>query len=284
MIQAHNIFKRLGNFQLENISFDIPKGYICGLVGQNGAGKTSLLHILLGLYRPDDGELLIEGHSYDEEEKAIRDMTGTVLNEGLCSAACNLHRNAAYYGRYFSGYDAERMNQLLAEFQLDGRKRLDKLSKGQKLKYQYAFALACRPKLLVLDEPTGNFDPDFREHFLKSLQEFIADGEHTVILASHLTEDIDRFADYIIYLEKGKAVFAGDIETFRNEYRIISGEKYKIQLLNKDKIISMEERKYDTRALVQHSRLNNYDASLTMTYPTIEEFMYYYSRREENRI
>lgn len=281
MIEVKGLSKKLKNFQLDNLSFNIPPGYICGLVGQNGAGKTTLLHLLLGLYQPDEGEVLIDGMDYENEEKRIHNETGTVLTEDLFDSSLTLIQNGNVYGRYYEAYSKKSMESYLELFGLEKNRKFGRLSKGEKLKCQFAFALSHDAKLLVLDEPTGNFDPEFREQFFQILKEFIADGSRSVVLATHLTEDLDRMADYLIYLEKGKQVFAGDIEAFRENYRIVSGEAYKIKLLQKERIIHIEENSYGAKALIAHSRLNRYDGELQVTYPSIEEFMYFYTRRKE---
>lgn len=281
MLKMDGVSKRLGSFSLKDISFEIPAGYICGLVGQNGAGKTTLLHLLLGLYQPDGGTVSIDGLTYAEQEKEIRNQTGTVLAEELFEPHFNLMDNADYYGAYFSGYSGEEMREYLSRFGLDGKRKFGKLSKGEKLKCQFAFALSCQPSLLILDEPVANFDPDFREQFFSMIRDFISDGKRSVVLATHLTEDLDRLADYLIYLEEGRQLFAGDMETFRSKYRLVTGESYKIKLLPKDRIIAVEEKTYGARALVEHSRLNQYDKSLTVTYPRIEDVMYFLSKRKK---
>lgn len=280
MIEVRGLSKKLKNFQLDNLSFTIPTGYICGLIGQNGAGKTTLLHLLLGLYQADEGELLFDGMTYANEEKRIHNKIGTVLTEELFDASLSLIQNGDAYGRYYDAYDKKAMEDYLELFGLEKNRKFGRLSKGEKLKCQFAFALSHDARLLILDEPTGNFDPEFREQFFKILKEFIADGSRSVVLATHLTEDLDCMADYLIYLEKGKQVFAGDIEAFRDSYRIVSGEAYKIKLLHKEKIIHMEENSYGAKALVVHSRLNHYDRELQVVYPSIEEFMYFYTRRK----
>ena len=131
--------------------------------------------------------------------------------------------------------------------------------------------------------PTANFDPEFREQFFEILREYMSDGTKSVILATHLTEDLDRLADYLIYLEDGKQIFAGDIESFREDYRIVSGEAYKIRLLPKERIVHIEENTYGAKALVKHRRHKEYDKELQVTYPTIEEFMYYFSKQRRVR-
>lgn len=222
MIEAQGITKKFAKFRLDNISFTLPEGYICGLVGRNGAGKTTLLHILLGLYQADEGHLLFDNKDYETDEKAIHDEIGVVLVEELFASSLTLIQNANRFGQYYSGYDEGQMRAYLDKFHLDPKKRFGKLSKGQKLKCQFAFALAHKPKLLILDEPTGNFDPEFREQFWEELMKFMEDGTRSVILATHLTEELDRRADYLLYLEEGKMVYAGDMETFREEYRSVT--------------------------------------------------------------
>ncbi|MCM1499897.1 MAG: ABC transporter ATP-binding protein [Clostridium sp.] len=278
MISMNKLSKQLGTFRLQDISFQLPAGYICGLVGQNGAGKTTLLHLLLGLYGADEGQIIINGLTYAQDEKHIHDMTGTVLTEELFEPYHSIEKNADYFGKYFSKYSRERFCEYLEQFRLNGRQKFGELSRGEKLKCQFAFALSYDPLLLLLDEPAGNFDPDFREDFFRILKEFIADGKKSVILATHLTEDLDRLADYLIYLDKGRQVFAGDIESFRQKYRIVSGEKYKMNTLSKDRIVYVEERRYGAKALVKHSSYRQYDDALQVTYPSIEEFMYFYSK------
>ena len=278
MIVMEDVGRHQGSFQMKNISFSIPDGYICGLVGRNGAGKTTLMHLMLGLYRIEQGKLEIDGMHYPEQEKEIHDEIGTVLVEELFEGAYSLWENGMLYGAYYSRFKAKDYEELLQEFQLDKKEKFRKLSKGQKLKCQFAFALACHPKYLFLDEPTANFDPLFRAAFLKKIQEFVMDGEHTVLLATHMTEDLDRLADYLIYLQEGQILYAGDMESFREKYRIVAGENYKIKLLG-DSVLGIEQRQMGTRALVRHHKFREYDRELTVTYPSIEEFMYLYERK-----
>lgn len=283
MIQLEQVSKRLGAFQLQDISFSLPAGYICGLAGRNGTGKTTLLHLLAGLYQPDSGQVEIFGSRYDTQEKQIHDGLGVVLNEDLMEKHWNLEKNGDYFGKYYSGYQKERLMAYLTRLGLEKSRKFGRLSKGEKLKYQFAFALSCNPKLLLLDEPTANFDVEFRRDFLKLLQEFIADGQKSVVLATHLMEDIDRLADYLIYLEDGRSIFAGQMEDFREQYRIVSGEAYKIKLLDKEDIIAMEQKKYGAKALVRHHGYQHYDAQLAVTLPGMEEFMYFFSMRSKNK-
>ena len=277
MLELDQVSKRLGSFQLRNITIQIPTGYLCGLAGENGAGKTSLLHMLLGLYRPDSGTVRIDGKIYEENEKEIRQQTGIVLAEDLLHPAFSLLQNGGYYGSFYNGYEEVCFVEKLKQYHLDPREKFGHLSKGQKLKCQFAFALACHPAYLFLDEPVANFDPEFKKQFFADLCAFIGDGERTAVLSTHETEDLDRLADYLIFMKEGEAVIASDMEKFRDSYRIVSGESYKIRLLRQDAIVKLEEREFGARALVRHSRLLSYDKSLLVACPTIADFMYFMS-------
>ena len=278
MIEFTGVYKKLGKFELKDISFHIPEGCICGLVGRNGAGKTTLLNLLLGLLRPDEGEIRTDGMDYTKDEKNIRKLFGCVLVDELFMPQLSPEDNGRHFGSFYEAYENESYTKYLSLFRIAGRKHFKDLSKGEKLKCQFAFALSIRPKYLILDEPTANFDPEFREDFWKILREFIADGRHSVLLATHLTDDLDRMADELIFLDKGSMVFTGDMESFRDHYRILTGEAYLLKNLNKEYVLGIEEGKYSSRALVKGKR--NYPEELKNAAPTIEEFMYLYSKKE----
>lgn len=274
MLKLEKVGKRLGDFTLKDISFEIPKGYICGLIGPNGAGKTTLLYMLLGLYR-GEGRILVKGMDIHEQEKAVKDEIGFVLNEELFEGGLTLLENGNMYGKYYSRYDREILKGYCGRFGLDTGKKLRMFSKGEKLKFQFAFALAHRPGLLLLDEPTANFDPEFRKEFLEILSEFVSDGEHSVILATHVTEDLDRLADYVTFLYGGRLLFSMDRGQLEDSFRLVSGENYKMKLLPEKRVIYRENGKYSGKALVRHGRYSLYDRELTIDRPSIEDIMYY---------
>ena len=243
MLQVRNLSKTMSGFQLRDISFQLPKGYIMGLIGENGAGKTTLINCILGLYKQSGGAIEIDGLTYQKQEKQIKNEIGFVLNEDFFHGELTVLSNAQINGKYYTNYRDELFLEYCNRFDLQNNQKYKRLSKGEKLKFQFAFALAHQPKLLVLDEPTANFDPDFRKEFFKILTEFVADGEKSVLLATHLTEDLDRIADYITFLHKGTLLFSMDREALEKKYRLVSGEKYLIKQMDKERIIYQEDGK-----------------------------------------
>ena len=284
LVEMKHISKQLGSFRLEDISLELPEGYILGLIGSNGSGKTTLLHVLLGLYEQSGGTVVIDGMKYADAESAIRQETGVVLLEDMFDGGCSLLANGDNYGSFFMGYKREKFLEYLERFQLSPKRKFRTLSRGEKLKFQFAFALSHDAKLLVLDEPTGNFDREFRKEFFQVLKEFIADGKRSVILSTHLTEDLDRIADYILYLEQGKSIFSGDIETLRESYRLVIGEKWQIRAIDKELLVYVEEGEHGTRALLRNGYgIGRFPKSetngLTARVPTLEELMYFMTKR-----
>ncbi len=281
MIKIKGVSKKLESFELKNVNIELPEGYIMGLIGPNGSGKTTLINLILGLYKAEKGEISVFEKNYEEDEKAIHEEIGYVLQERLFEGHLTLEENGNHYGKYYKKYKTERFLELLKQFSLDSKQRYKKLSKGQELKFQFAFAMSHEPKLLILDEPTGNFDPDFRKQFLNMLKDFIADGKHSVLLATHITDDLDRMADYITYLENGKQLFSMDIESIHDTYRLVTGEAYKLRLLPKEDVIYMEEGVYTAKALIKYYARRPYDKKITLTIPTTEEIMYFITKRQK---
>ena len=278
MIDCNNVSKRFTSFSLKNITFNLPAGYICGLIGENGSGKTTLINILSGLYSYD-GEVRISGRDYCNNEYDIKQDIGVVVHGDIFEAKESLISNANYFGRFYKKYSENLLENYLERFNLNDKKKYKELSKGEKLKFALAFALAHEPRLLLLDEPGANFDIEFRKEFNSLLREFIIDGTRSVILSTHIISDVETFADYILFLKNGEQVLFGDVETIREKYRMVSGEKYKIKLL-KDRIIYLEEGRISCNALVKHDK-QGYDKELKVWEPGIDELMYYIGKGKD---
>lgn len=227
MLRLEKVSKRLGWFELKDISLELPDGYIMGLIGENGAGKTTLLHILSGLYYKDRGTITFDDMDYEAHEGEVKQNVGVVFHEDMFDLCGTLIGNANRYGRFYERYDEELFLTYAERFELNVKRRYRKLSKGEKLKMAFAFALAHKPKLLLLDEPTANLDTEFRKIFFDILREYTADGENSVILSTHIPSDVDKIADYLLFLKNGSQLAYDDIEA--NPDKVPNGGRGSIQ-------------------------------------------------------
>lgn len=275
MIKAENVTKRFSDFILSDISFEVPPGYICGLVGENGSGKTTLINIICGLYKASSGNIIIDGDVVNEENSQFRQKTGVVLNADIFEKGMTLEANGKRFGKYYEKYSHEKLLKYISEFGLDAGKKYSHNSKGEKLKFALAFALSHDPVFLVLDEPAANFDPEFREKFNRILREFTESGEKSVLLSTHIMSDAEQFSDYLLMLRNGKQILFGDIETIRNRYRMVSGNINVIKNM-KDRVVSIEESELGCKALVRGS--GNMSSFLEHWEPSVEELLCFFSR------
>lgn len=203
MIDIHNAGIKFGKWSLDGIELKIPKGYITGVVGHNGAGKTTFLNMIMGLYPGMKGSISVGGYDCVKQREKMLDITGFVSQERKFFMEYSAIENEDMYIPFYSKWDSEKYRKYLKSMNVPCGTKLKSLSKGSYIKYQLAFALANKPSLLILDEPAAGLDPVFRADFLKLLQELIADEEMTIVISSNIEDDLDKIADYIVEVKDG---------------------------------------------------------------------------------
>ena len=257
-----------------DISFYLPKGYICGLIGENGAGKTTLMRMLMGLYN-SSGDIIIDGRKIRNEEDVVKDSLGLIIQDDFFDGKMSLEQIGSFYGELYTAFDMRLYLEYLERFMLDKTQKYKNLSKGMKIKAQFAFALSHDAKLFLFDEPTAGLDKDFREEFLEICADIVSDGERSIIISTNITEDIDRIADYILYMQDKKMLFYMQKEDLCNKFWIVTGEDYKCNLISKEAIVYKEKGTYSSSAMVVNSKRFLIDEVLEKKRPDIREFMYY---------
>lgn len=276
MLKIENMNKKLGSFNIKNISFEIQPGYIVGLVGENGSGKTSILKILFNLYRPDSGRITLFGMEYPDYENEIKQELGFVFKDNIFWKFMSLEKCGNMAGKFYKKYDPKLYLSLLEEFGLDKNKMSNNLSEGEKMKFQFAFAFSHAPKLLIIDEATGSFDPEFRSIMQKKMTQFVSDGQHSIIFVSHVLDEMERIADYIIMMHGGELIFCDDRESLLEKYRLVKGPAYKIKLLKENDLVYAQHNEYSSEALIMFSeKYSQIDRELNVKKPTIEEIVYF---------
>jgi len=221
MIQVKGLTKQYKNFLLDGISFDIPSGYVCGFIGQNGAGKTTTMKLMLGMAIKDAGEVNILGKPYDDV--TVKEDLGVLFDQPYYQAdwtpLCIEKALRPFYRRW----DSVAFHMYLERFTLDPKQKFKTLSRGMKMKLGMAVALSHDAKLLLLDEPTSGLDPVMRDQMLDVLREYMVEEGRSVFFSSHITSDLEKVADYVVYIHKGRIVYSGLKHELLEKYCVVRG-------------------------------------------------------------
>ena len=242
-LEVRNLRKVYPAFTLQDVSFTVPAGSVTGLVGRNGAGKSTTLKSLLGLVHPDGGEVRFCGMDTAENEKAFKEEIGVVLGGIDFYPKKKLKTITAVTKKFYVNWDEAAYRRYMALFSLDEQKRVDQLSNGMRVKYLIALALSHGARLLILDEPTSGLDPVSRDELVQLFKALVADGQRSVLFSTHITSDLEKCADAIVYIKEGKVYQAASMQEF------MSTNADKGATLE-DIIVAIERRAWDERAFV----------------------------------
>ncbi len=249
-LEVIELEKRYPQFTLDRVSFSLEPGYIMGFIGRNGAGKTTTMKAILGLIHRDGGQVLVNGRSFYENENACKQEIGFVMGEFDCYRKSALRRITDVTRRFYPNWDEEAYQGYLRRFQLSEEKKVSELSAGMRVKYALALALSHRAKLLILDEPTSGLDPVSRDDLLDVFRELIQDGEISILFSTHIISDLEKCADYITYIKGGTILASQDVESFRESYRLVSGERAQLESL-RERLIGCKEHAFGFTGLIR---------------------------------
>ncbi len=251
IIEIKNLKKKYDDkFELGEIDITIPKGVIVGLIGENGAGKTTLIKSMLNIIKIDSGEIKIFGKDYKKEEKAIKEDIGVVLVNMFFPELLNAKDINNSMKDIYKNWDSKLYFSYLKEFNLPDNKPLKEMSKGMRKKLEIVAAISHKPKLLILDEPTSGLDPVVRAEVLDIFQKFIEDEEHSILLSTHITSDLEHIADEIIFIDKGKMLFQKSRDEIIDNYGILKCDIDYFSKIDKKDIIAYKKTKYAYEILV----------------------------------
>ena len=250
-IEIRNLVKNYGDkFTLGEINLDIPSGIIIGLIGENGAGKTTLIKAILNIIRSDKGNIKIFEKDIKINESEIKENIGVVLDNMFFPELLMPKDINSIMKDVYKNWDEQLFNKYLSEFKLKNNQSIKSMSKGMRKKLEIATALSHHPKLLILDEPTSGLDPVVRNEVLDIFLDFIQDEEHTILLSTHITSDLEHIADKIIFINQGKVVLDQSRDDLLDNYGILKCDVDKFDTISKDDIIAYKKNKYDCEILV----------------------------------
>jgi len=270
-----------GGFELKNVGFSVPSGYITGFIGRNGAGKTTTLKVMLGLSPRDSGEVSLFSKSMPEHEAECKQDIGVVFGGFSYHETKRLRAVTKAFKRFYKNWSDEKYCELLRKFELDENKRVKELSAGMKVKYALALALSHDAKLLILDEPTSGLDPVSRDEIIDIFREFVESGERSILFSTHITSDLDKCADHIVYIKDGEIAMTGDREQIIGGYRLVQGGRDDMSEGLRAALIGIKETPFGFTGLIHASELYLADGLKTAK-ADIESIMLYTEKYERH--
>ncbi len=253
VIEIKDLVKKYdAKFQLGKINLEIPSGCIIGLIGENGAGKTTLIKSILNIVKIDKGEIKVFGKDNKKEESLIKEDIGVVLDNMFFPEILTANDINVIMKDIYKSWDKELFYKYLSDFNLPEDRKIKTLSKGMRKKLEIVTALSHHPKLLILDEPTSGLDPVVRNDVLDIFLDFIQNENHTILLSTHITSDLEHIADEIIFIDKGQIILNKNRDELMDNFGILKCDIDKFDTISKDDIISYKKNKYCYEILVEN--------------------------------
>ena len=274
VIEVNNLKKSFPSFRLDIDNLKIPSGEIIGLIGENGAGKTTLIKLLLNIIKKDNGEIKIFRQDLLENEILIKEDIGVVLDNSFFPENLTPKNINTIMSNVYKNWDSNLFYEYLKKFNISESQTLKTMSKGMRKKTEIATSLAHHPKLLILDEATSGLDPIVRSDVLDILLDFIQDDEHTVILSTHITSDLEHIADDIIFIHDGHVVLNTKRDDITDSYGIVKCNEEEFLSMDKKEILSFRKNKYHYEVLVSNrNKIKKKYKDYVIDKATIEDVM-----------
>lgn len=247
-LEIRGLTKHFADFTLDNLNLILPGGCILGLIGENGAGKSTTIRLILGMLRADSGTVTILGRDSRENPVLTKQDIGVVLDEVGIPECMTAKQVGKVMANVFLHWNAETYQGLLARFSLPENKKFKEFSKGMKMKLGLAVALSHEAKLLILDEATGGLDPVVRDEVVDMLAEFTRDETHAILISSHIVSDLEKLCDYVAFLHKGKLLLCEEKDLLLSEYGILH---CKPEELPENGVLHKKQNAYGVEAIVR---------------------------------
>ncbi len=277
-LEIRGLSKKYEGFTLDGVDLTLPRGCVMGLVGENGAGKTTLIKSVLDLVRPDGGEIKVLGGRAADVE--VRERIGVVLEDGGFLTTMNAAQVDTLLGRAYRAWDRAQFAAYLDRFGIDRRKPVKDYSKGMKMKLSIAAALSHGAELLLLDEPTSGLDPVVRDEVLDLLYDFMQDETHAVLLSSHITSDLDKIADNITFIHRGRVVLSEGRDELIDRHGVLHCTEEQLKALDPDAVRAVRRGAFGCEALVKRDGIpENWPVEPV----NVEQVMLFLTRGEEVR-
>ncbi|NEU61515.1 ABC transporter ATP-binding protein [Paenibacillus sp. ALJ109b] len=283
-IELRSLSKTYPLFKLDQISLDVKQGYITGLIGPNGAGKSTLINLITGLIRPDSGSIRTLGNAMPAKEVNVKERIGIVSDECFYYEHLTIREMKSMIAPFYRKWDEKQFNSYLEQFELSPKKKIEDLSKGMKIKFSLAVALSHEAELLIMDEPTSGLDPVFRRELLDLLADVIQDETRSIIFSTHITTDLERIADYIAFIHKGKLVFNEAKDDVLERYTIVKGDMKLLDADTRRQFVGIRETLVGFEGLADNRAETErlFGSHALLHRPSLEDLIYFTAKGERH--
>ena len=237
VLSIDGLTKRYRGFALDNVSFSVPKGAVVGFIGENGAGKSTTLKTILGLVKKDTGTISILGKGEQDIDFITRNRVGVVFDGNNYPENLTPKQLGSFLSNVYASWDEEKYFSMLDKLSLPVKRKVKSFSKGMKMKLAIIAALSQNPELLIMDEPTSGLDPVMRDDILNMILDFVRDEKHSVLISSHINSDLEKIADYIVFIHNGKVVFSKSKQELICQYGIMKCGAAQFEAIDKEDIL-----------------------------------------------
>lgn len=280
VIEVKNVTKDYGDFKIDNISFAVPEGSVCGFIGQNGAGKTTTIKAILDVINVDAGEIFVFGQDVKIDSARLREDIGVVFDEmGFHEFMTGKDINIMMKNIY-KNWDENVFFEYLKKFSLPSKKPCGDFSRGMRMKLQIAVALSHNAKLLIMDEPTSGLDPIVRNEMLQIFREYVIEEDHTILLSSHITGDLEKLADEVVFINGGRIVLAGNKDEILEKHGLLKCKKDELRDISDELIVHTEVETFGVTVLVNDKNAcEKLYPQMVIEQASLEDIMLFYVSR-----
>lgn len=254
-LEIKNLTKIFGGFKLDNLSLTLPSGCIMGLIGENGAGKSTTVKLILNMLHKDEGTVKILGRDNGEDIRLIKEEVGVVMDEVGIPECLNAKQVARIMRLTFSNWNDGEYSRMLDKMAIPYNKPFKDFSRGMKMKLGIAIAMSHGAKLLLLDEATAPLDPVVRDEVVEMLIEFTRDENHSVLISSHIVSDLEKLCDYVAFLHKGRMLLCEEKDLLLSEYGIVRCGERELERLDSAAIMHKKVSPYGVEAMVLRDKI-----------------------------
>lgn len=250
-LEIRNLTKSYPGFTLDNLTLTLPSGCVMGLIGENGAGKSTTIKLILNMLHKDSGTITILGRDHEDDTRLIKEDVGVVMDEAGIPECLTTAQVGKIMAKTFQNWDEGEFERLLSKFSLPEKKQFKEFSRGMKMKLGIAIAMSHRAKLLLLDEATSGLDPLVRDEVVEMFSEFTRDESHSILISSHIVSDLEKLCDYIAFLHKGKLLLCDEKDRLLDEYGILHCTAEQLRELDPEAVRHRRETPYGVDVMVR---------------------------------